>query len=344
MKPEASFDRELTKASVLSADEDDIKLSSDLLALKAAYLYAEDVQLASARLYYALLAMRGPQNKHLRERFSGLEEAVGLANITDLEQIGLTMINDFPLDEETVMAVEELAEGYRREAFTILPYDHVVDATSNLMLGEWSWLGIPVLDQSTFEVLDSFYKISLQTTNPEAKGLVGPAGSRELPSHAWVANEFLADMPVFPKANWTDLLDMREYLRPGRLRFLEATQELASDLEDDTPAGIAIAAKKWDKDIRGKLEEIDDFLNEVKSLPSWRRFVGDGRALALLGVGFAAANVMPEPHLLAAEGLGLTIGGLGQLLIKKDIDRRSREQKARRRPYWFLYQVSEWKV
>jgi len=344
VESEVSFDKGLAKASVLSADEDEFLLPSDLFALKATYLYADDVQLASARLYYTLLAMRGPHNKHLRERFSDLEERIGLTDVVDLEQIGLTMINDYPISENAVRAVEELAEGFRAGAFTVLPYEGMVEATSNLMLGGWDWLGIPVLDQPTFEVLDGIYKISLQTMKPEAQGLVGPAGSRKVPSPAWVTNEFLANMPVFPKANWVDLLEMREYLRPGRPRFLEAIQTLARSLEDDTPAGIAVAAKMWNKDVRERLEEIDDLLNEVKSLPSWRKFIGDGRALAMLGVGLAATDVAPDPHRLAAEGLGLAVAGLGQLLMKQANERRVNEHKARRKPYWFLYKVKEWQV
>jgi hypothetical protein len=140
----SSSDHTFTKVSVFSADEDDIQLAADLASLKASYLYAEDIQLASVRLFYALLATRGYQNKHLRERYRDLEEKVGLADVIDLSQIGLTAIGDFPLDERAVRVLDVLAEGYRRRAFTILNYQDAIKAMPNLLRGDWDRLGIPV--------------------------------------------------------------------------------------------------------------------------------------------------------------------------------------------------------
>jgi len=150
-------------------------------------------------------------------------------------------------------------------------------------------------------------------------------------------------MPVFPEANWADLLQMREHVRPARRKLWTALQELARNFEEDTPAGIAQDAKvHWEEDVLGKLEEVDDLLNPVKRLPSWRKFAGDGAVTTLLGVGIAAsALVLDHPQLAAAEGLGVSMAGLSTLLVKEANDRRRRKEKAKFMPYWFLYEASE---
>jgi len=136
---------------------------------------------------------------------------------------------------------------------------------------------------------------------------VGVTGSRQLPSPAWIANDFLARMPVFPTARWTDLLEMREHLRLGRRRLWTAMQELALKLEDDTPAGIIEAAVEWQDEVSAKLEEIDELLNQAKGPRWWRNFIADGGATAFIGVGIAVANVASDhPLVAAAEGLGIS--------------------------------------
>ena len=45
-----------------------------------------------------------------------LEEAAGLSDMANLEQTGLVMINSFPPDEQTAVAVEEPSDGFRSGA------------------------------------------------------------------------------------------------------------------------------------------------------------------------------------------------------------------------------------
>jgi len=332
----------LRKTCVFSGDEDEDQLASDLDGLKGSYLISEELRLASARLYYTLLAMRGPANKHLRKEFSDLEDKIGLANIADPKELGLSTINDFLLSERNVLALREIASGFRQGAFTILPYDDVVQAMCDLMLGKWKWMGIPMFDQSTFEVLDSFYKISLQGSNPNAKGLVDP-GSRKRSSYAWAANKLLSNTPAFPHASWPELFEMREHLRPGRRPFLKAMRKLVDKFDEDTPVGITEGLAEWEDDINDELEEVEDFFSSVKRLPYWRKFLGDGGGTAMLGLGVAAVH----PH-WAVGGLGLAIASFGQLLLKETNERSEKkyekERDVKTMPYWFLYEMRNWQA
>lgn len=360
----------LDTALVFSATEDN--LHSDLVAVKASFLYSENVQLASARLYYTLLAMRAHEKderyqerlqrcfdkllairehendkryeQKLRRCFNELKDAAPLDGVNPRE-LGVVMVNVPPPDKRSILAVIELAEGLRENAFSILSYDRVVQKSLDLMRGHVPTLEvIPVLDQDTFDRLDGFTRFTLGGPKRDAPGPLAQSDDRSSAYRAWLANEFLGRMPSFPTANWDVLLKMRHQLKGVRKRLLSTMDELAKDLgAGKTPDSIAeFAHQKWVRKVEAELEDIERKLERERSSI---RLVGAGLPNLAMGIGLAITGIV-EHHMayftIGALGTGGAAAALAvQQLAQEGDARRKIRDPVRSHPYWFLYRASK---
>jgi hypothetical protein len=361
LKPQRDdFRSGLSRAVVFSATEDGV--STDLIGVKAAFLYAENVELASARLYYALLAMRmhkGSQRGEDRQPdLRDLEQAVGLTDDTESEKASTYLL---PASRRDILAVKELAEGFRMKAFSLTPYhkqvaheaqNTVVKTTFDLMRGKvWPPDIVPVLDQPTLDRLQGFTRITLQTTEPNAPGPLTRRADRVLARRPWLANEFLGHMPDFPGAKWDFLLEVREELKDERDNLFVTMGELARDMSElteartdpETPGEIVEhASDVWELKVKGEINQIRRKLRGLRMRSELTRFVTAGALTSSIavGVGVGGSFIANHPELTTAGAL--SIAGLATSLVQQTKARRGVKEEAKVMPYWFLHKAAHY--
>jgi hypothetical protein len=334
----------LENAIVLSATEEN--LASDLVATKAVFLYAEKIQLASARLYHTLLAMRQIPDAQIFADLEDLADAVGLldpAGPQASEEPGVTITEGLPPDEQEISAVRELANGFRKKAFEVAPYPQVVKTQLEIMRGELDVLdSIPVLDQATLDRLDGITRVTLQSIEPDAPGPLAGYEDRTSARRAWLANEFLGHMPGFPDASWDALLSMREQLAESRGGLLIAMNKLTEDLDEKvTPGEVADrAASRWKRIVEGELEQINDELEAIRR-GRLSDYWGRGAPSALVGIAVAVTGgVVNHLDLSVAAGLSSSVAVLSQVLVQQRSAEILGRRRLKTRPFWFLHQTS----
>lgn len=371
------LDLEFDTALVFSATEENVY--SDSIAAKASFLYSENVQLASTRLYYTLLAMRAHEKderyqkrlqkclyelaaargyeehvirhdraieryeRKLRRCLDQLKDAALLDGVDPREQ-GAVMVNVPPPNKRSLRGVIELAEGFDMRAFSVLSYDEVVHKSLDFMRGDVSTLEvIPVLDQDTFDHLEGFTRFTLGGPKKRAPGPLANSEDRAVAYQAWLANTFLCHMPAFPRASWDALFEMRGQLQGTRERLLREMDELARDLgEGKTPDSISeFARRKWVRKVKRELRDIE---TKVAKESASLRLIGGGLPQLAVGVGLAITGLVEHAEILTI-GAATTVGGAGALAVQQ----LARERDARRKigydirthPYWFLYHSSK---
>jgi hypothetical protein len=347
-------------AVIVSATEDGIL--SDLIGTKAAYLYAENVELASTRLYYTLLAIRMHKDRlpyNLPQTdLEKIGQAIGLADDAEAEEAGLYL----PVpSQEDLSAVIELSEGLRARAFSVIPYRKdetqkgttVINTTLRMMRGKtWPADTIPVLDQRTLDRMEGFTRVTLRSTEPDTPGPLASRAERVLARRPWLANEFLGHMPTFPGAKWDKLMNVREQLRPERDSLLSAMRDLSHDMsqltedlkDPETPGAIAkYAAAAWELKVRGEIDQIEKKLGGLRAPGELSRFVTTGTLTSsvTIAVGLGAIGLGMHHPDVTATGFVLSLTGLTTSVVQQIKARGSVNDGARVVPCWFLQQASE---
>lgn len=327
----------LAHALVFSATETNIR--SDLSGVKSAFLYAEEVELASSRLYYVLLAMRthksaGRLNDSQRVTLAELERKVGVEEYVESEPKA-RMVNVGPPSAKSVHAVTELAEGLHKKLFSVAPYNKVIETSLNLMNGKRDTLGrTPVLDQPTLERLENFNTVSLRGRGPFAKSL-----DRALARRPWLASQLIGNMPAFPEAPWEVLLEMRELLKDHRTRLLAAMTELSEYLDglDEPPKIAEYPSGLWELKVENELDQIRQKLRALRIRQSLRRLAAAGLPTAAISIEVAAHH----PVLAVGAGFSASLISASQLLIQEANYRQALDAQITCSPYWFLRQTSK---
>lgn len=359
----------LDTAMIFSSTEEN--LQSDLMALKASFLYAENIQLASARLYHALFLMHEYRNDaRYREVLQGcldnliakcrrsgikrnekelrqyLDELEGVACIDGInqEKPNIKMVNILPPDEGSISAAIELAEGLDRDCFSIVSYDDVVQKSLDFIYGNVPTLEvIPVVDQDTLDQLEGFTRFSLGGRELDIPGPLADPEDRSPAYKAWAANALLGSMPQFPATNWNDLSEVRDQLRNVRKTFLSAMNDLCQDFgTGGRPDKIAEFLSEKRLIIEANLEEIGRQLEEERSSS---RLVGAGLPQLAMGIGLAVTGLVEHqmPYwAICASGTGGAAIALAVQQVAQEADaRRKIRDKAKSHPYWLLYHASE---
>jgi hypothetical protein len=327
----------LTDALVFSATEEGV--SSDLVAVKAAILYTENVKLASSRLYYALLSIQR------QEGYS--DELAALGRRVNLPPLGAEWpahecsVMNTDVDEEEVLAVKELAKGLACRAFTVVPYREVLGISFDFMRGTIDTTKIiPILDQTTLERISGFTHVTLRKVEPDPPGPMADLKDVKRAAWAWLANEFIGHMPVLPDASWIDLLRWRDELRSVRHRFLSEMFQLARDM-GVTPGEVADSAwDAWCFEVASKVADVSDSLKDLKTRPMLDRLIAAGTPNTVLAIGLAIAGsiALHHPEVGALSAPALT---LAEVYRQEAMSRRKVKAQAKGMPFGFLHQLSD---
>jgi hypothetical protein len=316
-----------------------------MVAAKAAVLYADNVRLASARLYYALLSLmrrkEAPkQSRELPARLSALAEAVGVYDDQDLGS-NETMNLSYP-DAPTTAALNDLAEGLRQKAFTIARFSHTIETSVGLMKGSIP-TAIPVVDQETVTRLDAFTKHTLRKfmrddfLTPEVLTKTRARG-------AWLLGGMLGSLPVFPIAQWDDLMELRKELQDTRSKLMRKMDEIAtSRLDIGGPSAVSkYVDSLWNGEIRNEIQAVQEEANERA-----RQFGARKMALRAIKGGVPVLGLTIGSDLLAHVAhqplaLGIPLLGLAGKVVS-EIDKRREVLSGIQTfsPFWMLYQANE---
>ena len=163
--------------------------------------------------------------------------------------------------------------------------------------------------------------------------------SRERSKQVASASEFLTRLPAFPKANVSEILDIRAELEPSLVRFRGAMVELGGLVE--SAAYEENFPEQVDEVYRAKVEpallEIED---QVRSNNYLRvlvgEIVGDTKTLlaGILAVGVAHATDLPQ---LVTGAVAVT----GQAIAKAAWEKQIRGQKIVEHELYFLYRTEQ---
>ena len=337
------------KALVISITGDNVE--SDVIAAKAAALFAEETQLASARLYFTLRDALEASSRHgggLSREFGDLAERIGLAEGVRPRAV----VSDDPrLSTRSLLALRELREGWLQKAFEVTPYAEVVETAVVMMRGHVPMHDtMPVLDRKTMNCLDGFFSLTLEPTEP---GALGPLrGLNRISARpGLIANSFLGRIKAFPDKPWEDLLRMREDFKECREKFLSTIAEIATEIDQQLGRSVndgdalahvdEFAAFIWAK-MNSQAKQLDQEVDALaKRWPS--RIVGAGLPKPVLAMGIATASVaagVAAHHPVVAEA-GLSAGmypalDFCQALVQLAGNRRGEKGGIRASPYWFV--------
>ena len=349
---------------MISATED--KVAADLTALKSACLYAENLELASSRLYYTLLAIR-MHKKYIKcdipqSDIDRLEQAAGLIDDVNSQEIGTYL----PVpNRDDLLAVGALSKGLKLEAYSIVPFriatkrsddttksDNTTVATIALgmMRGEGVYANaIPILDQSTLDRMQGFRRVTLEKVEPQISDPILSRQEVVLARRSWLANEFFGHMPAFPNTKWDLLMKMRDRLRPERDSLLGVMRDIAHDMaqltedrnEPETPGSIArYAEAEWELKIKGEINQIKLKFEGLKLLPELSRFTEVGTLTSSISLAIGLGANYPA---VTTAGATIALSTLAQSIVKQVKARRNIDEQIRLRPYWFLQQgVKTW--
>lgn len=323
---------------------------------KAAVLYGDGVRLAGPRVSVIqayLEARSAPPGRHLEDRRARLRQAFGWWPERDDSplvdpHLGYPVPNPVP-EEVYESALEEVLEsrGWREIVelqtaghLQVEPFGTSLDGFHpGALLGEMIVrLGRGIADPSEVAMLDRMEGAILRAA--ESAGLAArtsPVDQQE----AWVAASLLGQLPAFPTASVSAILEARDRVRPSLSAFRSAVLEFCQDLTS-VPGSVQFeheAARLYRRRVAPAMEDLTRLTNE-------RAF---GRIVATRAVsGYAGAMTKAAVTLFAAAGVGAptpaqlvsgaAVAGLdiaGQAIAK----RRDVERELRANRLLWLYEV-----
>lgn len=155
-------------------------------------------------------------------------------------------------------------------------------------------------------------------------------------TEAALAARLLGELPAFPRAEMTDILDVRERLSDARVRFRQAVtmagRELSGVPAEDFEREVDAYRRRH---IDPALTAIREELEELRAVPTLLRSLEKKWAVPTIA-SLALGVAMLDPGAVAAvatSSAGVALGA-HEALVRREIKRRVQQQ-----PFWFLHEV-----
>jgi hypothetical protein len=158
-----------------------------------------------------------------------------------------------------------------------------------------------------------------------------------------VIRELFAGLPAFPDAEWDVLLDVRDRMRPSRMRLRSAFLTAAQEVAQVSPADLAGAVEVIRRGrIEPALADVNDDLRELGALPTLLR-VADNTKLAEVGAAalcIIASGLAGPVDLSALTGL-LASAPVLAAAAREAAHRHRVRQDVTRNQYWLLHALND---
>ena len=169
------------------------------------------------------------------------------------------------------------------------------------------------------------------------KAAAGPTGRC---AQAMTASGFMARLPTFPDATVDEVLDIRselsESLTPFRSKMVSLSKNMTSEAWEDSFEDEVHDA--WVESVAPAVAEIDNAVQENKSLPSLAAGVTDAARAAYPGLAVFGAGIAGHAAPAAiAGGVASAAGPLGKALNAH----KTQAHSIRMQPFYFLYGVEQ---
>lgn len=151
-------------------------------------------------------------------------------------------------------------------------------------------------------------------------------------NEAFLASYTLAQVEAFPYASMDVVLDVRHQLAPARSRFRAAMAEVAEKVENapDDPDMRREVVRLYEKCVAPAVQDLDSSIDELGARPTLRR--ATGAATATFGVAVGAALTFRE--MIAAAALPISQGISEEMKTRQSLRRQQSGH-----PYLFLKQA-----
>jgi hypothetical protein len=258
--------------------------------------------------------------ERVRRKFRESRGELGAAAEGILERAGAGELE--PAIEQGLLEIEPLITGDEFDIEEMLRT--FVDRLADVLAGQRMY---PLFDDATGDLLSAHI----------AKGLFNPSpGAVDRGKQVGAASHFLSQLPAFPKATVSEVLDIRSDLREPLVRFRAAVVEIGERIRTGAP-GSEFRDEVQDIYVRQVLPALQEIEELTRDNAYMKVLLGevlmDGKTIltGLIAMGVARSVDVPE---LAAAGVASAVAA-----AKAGFAKHQQQKQISRHQFYFLYRT-----